>query len=179
MASQKAHHVTGIAAGVMAAAVVEHVKAGGTYHLFTVLTLLAATAGGTGPDWLEINPLSFRRKLWVTHRTITHSGLLWIASLVYSYQSLGKMWWAPILFGFSCGSLMHLLTDWPNPLGVPWIFTRHSLNLWNSGRCDLILIVLAWGSAFLLIDYLFCDMVHIWWAVHHLQKLLMHRQKFY
>ncbi|RDJ99347.1 hypothetical protein DLM46_29425, partial [Paraburkholderia lacunae] len=43
-------------------------------------------------------------------------------------------------FGFACGGLMHLLADWPNPLGVPWIAGRHSLNLWNSGHCDLIVL---------------------------------------
>ena len=134
MASQKAHHATGIAAGVMAGAVVEYLKVGGALHVWTVLALLAAIAGGTGPDWLEINPLSSRRRLWITHRTITHSGLLWIGLLIYSYRSMGSRSWAPVLFGFACGSLMHLLADWPNPLGVPWLFSRHSLNLWKSGR---------------------------------------------
>jgi hypothetical protein len=41
---------------------------------------------------------------------------------------------------------MHLLADWPNPLGVPWIWRRHSLNLWNSGHCDLIIVAAAWGG---------------------------------
>ena len=50
------------------------------------------------------------------------------------------------LFGFACGGLMHLLADWPNPLGVPWIWRRHSLNLWKSGRCDLIVVAAAWGG---------------------------------
>jgi hypothetical protein len=42
---------------------------------------------------------------------------------------------------------MHLLADWPNPLGVPWIWKRHSLNLWKSGRCDLLVVGLAWVAA--------------------------------
>ena len=50
------------------------------------------------------------------------------------------------LFGFACGGLMHLLADWPNPLGVPWIWRRHSLNLWKSGRCDLIVVAAAWAA---------------------------------
>lgn len=51
------------------------------------------------------------------------------------------------LFGFACGGLMHLLADWPNPLGVPWILQRHSLNWWKSGRCDLIVVAAAWIGA--------------------------------
>lgn len=169
MASQKAHHLTGIAAGVIAAAIIEYSKFGGPLHFYTFTALLAAIFGGTGPDWLEINPFSSRRKLWVTHRTITHSGLIWVTSLAYSYRSLDE-WWAPFLFGFSCGSIMHLLTDWPNPLGVPWIFSRHSLNLWNSGRCDIFLVILAWLSAFITVDYLFWDMVHVWWVYEILKN---------
>jgi hypothetical protein len=39
---------------------------------------------------------------------------------------------------------MHLLADWPNPLGVPWIAGRHSLNWWKSGRCDLLIVAASW-----------------------------------
>jgi hypothetical protein len=44
---------------------------------------------------------------------------------------------------------MHLLADFPNPLGVPWILPthRHSLKWWSSGRCDWLVIVGAWLAA--------------------------------
>ncbi|MBC7859351.1 MAG: metal-dependent hydrolase, partial [Burkholderiaceae bacterium] len=45
MASNKAHHATGWAAGVMAATLVAHAGAGGQWHLWSALTLLA---GGLG-----------------------------------------------------------------------------------------------------------------------------------
>lgn len=72
--------------------------------------------------------------------------------LAYSYFSLNKLAYAPIAFGFAVGGIMHLLADWPNPLGVPWIINRHSLNLWKSGRCDMIVEFLAWSAAFLIAD---------------------------
>jgi hypothetical protein len=50
---------------------------------------------------------------------------------------------------------MHLLADWPNPLGVPWIIKRHSLNWWKSGRCDIVVIALAWSAAFVIADRVF------------------------
>jgi hypothetical protein len=65
-----------------------------------------------------------------------------------SYRSLGHAHpCAALAFGFACGGIMHLLADWPNPLGVPWIATRHSLNWWTSGRCDLLVVGTSWLAA--------------------------------
>jgi hypothetical protein len=50
---------------------------------------------------------------------------------------------------------MHLLADWPNPLGVPWILGRHSLKLWNSGHCDLIVVAASWVGAWFVVS-------HVW-----------------
>jgi membrane-bound metal-dependent hydrolase YbcI (DUF457 family) len=169
MASQKAHHAIGIAAGVMAAAIIEHSGSGGSYHIMSILAALMAIAGGTAPDWLEINPMSRRHQLWVNHRTITHWGIAWLALLGYSFKSLGYSWWAAPMFGFAMGGVSHLFADAPNPLGIPWVFRRRSLNLWTSGRCDFILVAFSWIAAFFLIDKLFFDLVHLHWIKNYLQ----------
>lgn len=59
-----------------------------------------------------------------------------------------------LLFGFAAGGVMHLLADFPNPLGVPWLLPtrRHSLKWWNSGRYDLIVVFAAWFAAVYLTD---------------------------
>lgn len=170
MASQKAHHATGIAAGAMAALLVVHAGAAGPYYVLAALALIAGTSGGTAPDWLEIAWWSRRKRLWIKHRTLTHWGIGWIGAMAYFYTQLRVDWYAPIAFGFACGGVMHLLTDYPNPRGIPWIFFPHSLNLWNSGRCDWILVALSWLGTFVLADYLFWDRVHVLWAAAYLRS---------
>jgi hypothetical protein len=160
MASNKAHQTTGWAAGVIAASLVVQAGASGPWHLWSVGAMVAGIVGGTAPDWLEVAWWSPRRRLWVTHRTWTHWGLAWIALLVYSYLALGHKPYAPLLFGFSAGGIMHLLADWPNPLGVPWIVRRHSLKLWKSGRCDFFVVSVAWIAAFVVADKVFFNNLH-------------------
>jgi membrane-bound metal-dependent hydrolase YbcI (DUF457 family) len=149
MASKKAHEASGIAAGILAAVIVIHEGAGGPYQLLAMLALLAGAWGGTAPDWLEIawwrSKKRGKRRLWITHRTLTHWGIPWVMLLWYSYASFNSAGWAPVAFGFAAGGLMHLLTDWPNPMGVPWIFRRHSLSMWRSGNLEFVVIVLSWG----------------------------------
>ena len=159
MASRTAHHATGWAAGTIAAVLVGRAGAAGPWHAGSLAALAAGVAGGTAPDWMEVAWWTSARRLWITHRTATHWGLGWVIALVLAYHALGHAHpFAAAMFGFACGGLMHLLADWPNPLGVPWIWERHSLKLWNSGRCDLIVIALAWLAAAWV----------IWpsWAVH-------------
>jgi membrane-bound metal-dependent hydrolase YbcI (DUF457 family) len=153
MASSAAHHATGWAAGVIAAAIVAHSRAGGPYHVWVALAFAAGVAGSTAPDWLEVAWWSRTRRLWITHRTATHWGVAWIALLVAAYHWLGHYPVAAALFGFACGGVMHLLADWPNPLGVPWIAARHSLNWWNSGRCDLLVVGAAWVGAWFAVTW--------------------------
>lgn len=158
MASTAAHRSTGWAVGVIAAAIVSR-QFSDPYHLWAIVTLLFAYAGGTAPDWLEIAWWSRRggKRLWITHRSWTHWGLAWIALLVFSYRALGRAPMAAPAFGFAAGGVMHLLADWPNPLGVPWLLTqRHSLQWWKSGRCDYLIIITAWLSALAIAD-------HVWW----------------
>jgi hypothetical protein len=153
MASSKAHHATGFAAGVIAAALV---SGSGGNLLACGLAMIAAIAGATAPDWLEVAWWSRARRLWITHRTLTHWGIGWVAMLAVSWHFLGHGGdygaGAAFAFGFACGGLMHLLADWPNPLGVPWIHARHSLNLWTSGHCDLIVVGASWIAAFFVAD---------------------------
>lgn len=171
MASHKAHHATGVAAGVAAAALVAHADAGGPYHVLTVLTFLMGVSGGTAPDWLEQAWWRRGNKLWITHRTLTHWGIGWIALLAYAYLSLGSASWAPPVFGFAAGGITHLLADWPNPLGVPWIFKRHSLNLWKSGRCDLIVVALSWLAAVSITDHTIWNDVHTLRVIAYLKAM--------
>ncbi|WP_175941258.1 metal-dependent hydrolase [Caballeronia sp. BCC1704] len=150
MASSKAHHATGWAAGIIAAALVT--KAAGVDYLACALAVLGGVIGATAPDWLEVAWWTRKRKLWITHRTLTHWGVGWAALLALSWHLLAKHPAVPFAFGFACGGIMHLLADWPNPLGVPWIGGRHSLRLWTSGHCDLIVVGAAWIAALYVAD---------------------------
>jgi hypothetical protein len=111
MASNKAHHATGWAAGLMAAAVVAHSGAGGDYHLGTLLALCMGVCGGTAPDWMEVAWWTRKRRLWIAHRTLTHWGVGWLVLLYWSYHALGQHVMAVPAFGFAAGGLMHLLAD--------------------------------------------------------------------
>jgi membrane-bound metal-dependent hydrolase YbcI (DUF457 family) len=128
---------------------------------------LAGVAGGTAPDWLEVAWWTRRRRLWITHRTLTHWGIAFIGLLIYAYSALGKNALAAPAFGFASGGVMHLLADWPNPLGVPWIYRRHSLNWWKSGRCDFIVIAVAWLAALAISEQVWLHGSHHLQALHH------------
>src|ERR1700712_4024670 len=124
MASSKAHHATGFAAGVIAASIVAHSSTVGPFHVWVLLSFMAAVAGGTAPDWLEVAWWSRKRRLWITHRTVTHWGIGWIALLAVSYRWLGQEWLAAPAFGFACGGPMHLLAERAHPPRGPWDFRR-------------------------------------------------------
>ncbi|MFL9909431.1 metal-dependent hydrolase [Paraburkholderia sp. RL17-337-BIB-A] len=147
MASKKAHHATGFSAGVIAAAIVARLGGDDLFHIGVLLSFIAGVAGSTAPDWLELAWWSRARRLWITHRTLTHWGVGWGVLFAVSYHWIGRSIYAAPAFGFACGGVMHLLADWPNPLGVPWIARRHSLNLWKSGHCDLIVVAGSWVVA--------------------------------
>jgi membrane-bound metal-dependent hydrolase YbcI (DUF457 family) len=148
MASHSAHRATGWAAGMIAAVLVARAGAAGIWNIGSLAAFAAGVAGGTAPDWLEVAWWSRTRRLWIAHRSATHWGLGWALALIYAYHFLGHAHpLAAPVFGFACGGLMHLLADWPNPLGVPWIWRRHSLNWWKSGSCDVLVVALAWAGA--------------------------------
>lgn len=89
MASHAAHHASGWASGLVAAALVAQAGAAGPWHVYSLAAFAAGVAGGTAPDWLEIAWWRRTRRLWVTHRTITHWGVGWAALLAFAYRSLG------------------------------------------------------------------------------------------
>src|SRR6266702_4806977 len=132
MASSKAHHATGFAAGVISAAIVARIGGGGSCHLGVLLRFIAGVAGSTAPDWLEVAWWSRARRLWITHRTITHWGVGWLALLAVSYHWLG-----------------------------------HSLYLWNSGHCDLIVVGASWAAAWFI-------GAHVWLPGGQAAALLQH-----
>lgn len=167
MASRKAHHATGWAAAVIAVAVACKHGIGG-WHWMSAAVFVAAVLGSTAPDWMEVAWWSKSRRLWITHRTWTHWGVAWLGLLAWSYTALGTHAIAAPAFGFACGGVMHLLADWPNPLGVPWIAGRHSLKLWNSGRCDLIVVAASWMIALVVSDDLWFQGRHSLALLHHL-----------
>jgi membrane-bound metal-dependent hydrolase YbcI (DUF457 family) len=82
-----------------------------------------------------------------------------VLTLWLTHELLPTYPWLSILFGFAAGGVTHLLADAPNPLGVPWLFPtrRISLNLWRSGRCDLIVVGSAWLAASAMVDRTWLD----------------------
>ncbi|MQQ99701.1 metal-dependent hydrolase [Glaciimonas soli] len=171
MASKEAHQSTGWAAGLIAAAIVSQASASGPLHVWSILAFLMGYAGGGAPDWLELSWWSSGRgrHSWISHRTVTHWGIAWIALLVTSYYKLRHSPVMALPFGFAAGGIMHLLADWPNPLGVPWLWVskRHSLNWWKSGRADWIIMGAAWMVALVMAD-------RVWFhstGIHAIEKL--------
>jgi hypothetical protein len=68
MASTKAHHATGWAAGLCAAALAAKAGAVGPFYVWVALAALGGMAGATAPDWLEVAWWSRTQRLWVTVR---------------------------------------------------------------------------------------------------------------
>lgn len=138
------HRLTGVAAGIIAGAIANF------YGGWGLAALVAASIGGTAPDDLEIWR-SVKNKGIVTgkvpiikHRTLTHVILIWISLALWSGVNLGGALYWDLLFGYSMGGLMHLIVDFPNPMGVPVInpYTRYSLNWWKSGQYETLIIIL-------------------------------------
>jgi len=103
--------------------------------------------GGVFPDAIE----KIGKLYWIEHRTVTHWIPLWLVALFL----VAQVEWASlpygeysqmIAYGFVAGAMTHLLFDLPNPTGIPLLtpWRRVSLNLWKSGRMD-ILLTAVWG----------------------------------
>lgn len=141
------HHLTGLGAGLLTAALLRHLWP----YLVWWPAVPAAWFGGIAPDRLEY----VNRWRWVRHRTFTHWGLLWGALAAWAVwrllQGLSPGWLDAGMAGFAAGGLSHLLTDWPNPMGIPWLrpTRRHSLNWWPSGRHELEIVAAMAGLVWL------------------------------
>jgi membrane-bound metal-dependent hydrolase YbcI (DUF457 family) len=138
------HHATGIISGFMAMSLC--VKQAELPLIYSISAIPFSWWGSVFPDTSEF----FMGVRWVRHRTVTHWVPLWILLFTFSFlhQPLYPLSQAiqACAIGFTLGGLTHLLFDWPNPRGVPFLtpWRHHSLKLWNSGRRE-VLIVLGWG----------------------------------
>lgn len=147
------HHLTGIAAGLLAAGLARHFVP----HVPVPILLAGAWFGGIAPDRLELPVwVAGRLRRAIPHRTITHWWPLWAvpglwAAFVLAHllpeDTPAALAWATL--GAACGALAHLLCDWPNPMGIPlWTpWRRHSLRLWRSGEREFLLVAAAFGIA--------------------------------
>lgn len=140
------HHATGFISGFIAAGI--SYKFIGNPFLFSFAAVPFSWWGGVFPDSSEFF-LGFR---WVRHRTVTHWVPLWIALLLIALswpfsETVTSQLFQSSLIGFSLGGLTHLLFDWPNPRGIPFLtpWRHHSLSLWKSGKRE-IYIVLVWAG---------------------------------
>lgn len=131
----------------------------------SILSSLIFIAGATAPDWLEI-----RKKTGgtvITHTTITHWVPLWIGLLYFGWQLkvtngfdlsflsnplILELTYASII-AFSLGGILHLITDLPNPMGIPIPTWKHrfSLKLWKSGRMEPQMISISYVASILII----------------------------
>lgn len=157
----KGHFQTGIAFSISAFLFSKDL--GGLHWISAIFCII----GVNSPDYLEI-----RRggSTLIPHRTITHWIPLWLIIFFYSVFSLNSNYFdffsylhfpqldtleASALLGFSIGGLLHLLFDLPNPMGVPLIapWKRVSLNLWNSGNRENLIIFTVWIFTILYITF--------------------------
>lgn len=141
------HHITGAITGF---GVGVHLSLQPEFGWASVgACVLGGWYGGVFPDTFE----KIFGMYWVKHRTVTHWVPLWVCGLV---ALLGTEYPLPFLFGaeayaallaFVLGGLTHLLFDWPNPTGIPFLhpWRRHTLNWWKSGEAEW-LCVLVWGG---------------------------------
>lgn len=111
---------------------------------------LGLFAGCNAPDWLEVSSYKHGvgRVSLIPHRTLTHWLPAWMviaAVLVYITQQQ-LIWFVTLTLGFVLGGILHLLTDLPNPTGVPILTpfkrSRVSLNWWKSGSFGDVVTVL-------------------------------------
>lgn len=113
-----------------------------------ILPVIGVLLGTTAPDWLEVSWWNFlgNRKSLIMHRTLTHWWILWVVLFMLALfikDTLEGMF----TIGFCIGALTHLLFDLPNPHGIPMFMPYGktiSLNLWKSGKFEVILIP-AWA----------------------------------
>lgn len=114
------------------------------YGLYPIVVALALAMGSSAPDWLEM-PWNDgnRRRLLINHRTLTHWWPIW-AYLLWHGLKIGGVE-GNAMVGFAIGCLLHLLTDLPNPMGIPILtpWHRFSLNLWKSGHNEILIILVA------------------------------------
>lgn len=146
------HKLVGLAVGVGAAGAMKIWHPAFELWWLAVMLPLAVT-GAAFPDRIEWGPFGDR---WVTHRTWTHWWPFWLGPTVIllwpEFRDFSGWFSHPAIFAgmlaFFAGGLSHLLTDLPNPSGVPFLTPYHhvSLGLWKSGQMEWAVVPLAFLS---------------------------------
>lgn len=158
--------------GVIAAALAWNVLPDSIWKIWWCAGALLMVLPGSGaPDWMELEPIrrGRGRHTWIAHRTLTHWVPAWLALALYSGWHMAEAPAFALALGFSIGALIHLAADLPNSLGVPlfWPTWRISLNLWNSGRGDALLVLATWTAAAAAVDA-------AWFESHFRHLLAVH-----
>lgn len=113
------------------------------------VVFVVGVVGGIVFDWFEVVWWSCKCCLWIMYCIIMYWGVGWVVLFVFGWYGFIYylyLLWVVLLFGFVCGGVMYLFVDWLNLFGVLWIWWCYLLNLWNSGYCDLIVVVVVWGG---------------------------------
>lgn len=125
------------------------------FGFYPIVAVAAFLVGVTAPDWLEMRKSGGGTV--IKHRTITHWLPIWIIMFavsfwfnqidskyfsfmgLFSLNQTASMFIQSFFLGFSLGGLLHLLTDIPNPMGIPILTPnkRFSLKLWKSGKNEV------------------------------------------
>lgn len=162
----KGHFATGVVFSLFAFEYSTNLGGHGlTSALFCIL-------GANAPDYLEIRKKVYRdvknpkrctgTKTIIPHRTITHWLPIWILMLLFAIVNINPEYLNipfihklqiennlnysnyifSLILGYAIGGLTHLLTDIPNPMGIPILtpYKRFSLNLWRSGKMEPLII---------------------------------------
>lgn len=170
----KGHRFTGIGAAAIAAAIIHNIAPNPLSEAFAAFIAANTT---TLPDMLEVRRYRGGRPAGtvIPHRTWTHWGLGWVLVILATILYLPSIhpFFVIVLIGSSVGSLMHLLGDAPNPMGVPWILPTWRMRvgrrgLWRSGENEasfgLFLNLVGVGVWILATDYV--DSSYIVQAFH-------------
>lgn len=121
--------------------------------LAEVSAALVAASSTTMPDWIEI-PFyrqGVRSGSLIAHRTITHWPALWVALVVWGAYDASLI--GAVVVGAAVGSLVHILGDAPNPMGIPWLLPHRRIRFgrkgwWRSGQHEVLMTLAFAGFGF-------------------------------
>lgn len=150
LASNKSHHIIGVAAGVAAAAIIIETGVLGHHYLNAILALVGGYIGGILPD---------KKRPWA------QIVAFWVPAMIASYYYLHEADWVPLLFGLACGGVFNVLAGLFDPPGVPLFWSKkYSINLWKGSSPYWLAIALAWGISGWLSDEALTDGKFSQWA---------------
>ena len=139
----RGHRLTGLGAAFMAAAVA---RLSGMTEISELAAALVAASSTTMPDWIEIPYYrgGTRAGSLIPHRTITHWPALWFLLIAWGVRDASII--GAVVIGAAIGSLVHILGDAPNPMGIPWLLPHKRLRFgkkgwWRSGQHEFLMIL--------------------------------------